>query len=694
MSTKNLKSWNEFLELELTQTEKLELLRSSNLSLTNPGNKRSRVWIELVNREYGISVYNFFKEATSKGQVKLAPETVQEIKASVQRLSGPFSELHGIQQKLTTLLSLFCFRRPDIGCQEGMNYIAGVLFSVFSMESDVFIVFCHIIENVFPERFFSTEDRGLVMHRELRVLSRMAEQIRPDLVKSLQAIFKPSGSNLREKDITPFVWTVKRIGETWFRTLFASFLVSSDSLRVWDNILVYGFEFVQKFALALLSRNEKFLRNNIKQETKALGIGPSVDALIVSGNFSKQRLFRKIEKLPVERLIKKSVSKKKYKALVYRSYFEEAEQLERDVNQRVQRLRQTKALLQKKNPPFRYEEAESLIGVLETVASEGKVSRAMFVLTTTKEFVWPKELAVNFFTTFDQLGDDYVDLLDLKIGLAVLIPENVNQKFQLCFEVLDNLKSGSLGSDEAFRIFISIERALDIRSKYLKENPEGFYENVSLTNQQVTQETFVSFGVSDPWCSQLVQFIKCLDSRGSELPPDFRMVDLALDGSYSNIHSQVEAETSNVSSEEEPRILLQRAVPKSDILVSQTPFVEIGILNSDTNGKNYLGVNITNNFEEGRIRFNIHIGEVESEEECHEVVKIPSEKFQDLESEEFQKELQKELQKEPQKEPQKELQELQEDSQKVHYIEFPEYHKDPKRGTCSRLCSKQTCLLY
>ena len=68
-------------------------------------------------------------------------------------LSMSSLENEGKKQKILNVLSIFVLKRPDISYYSGMNHIAALLFSVFSNESDGFVMFCHIIENLFPRVF-------------------------------------------------------------------------------------------------------------------------------------------------------------------------------------------------------------------------------------------------------------------------------------------------------------------------------------------------------------------------------------------------------------------------------------------------------------------------------------------------------------------------------------------------------------
>ena len=53
--------------------------------------------------------------------------------------------------KILNILGMFALKRPDIGYHSGMNRIVALLLSVFQSEGDIFVMFCHIIENLFPK---------------------------------------------------------------------------------------------------------------------------------------------------------------------------------------------------------------------------------------------------------------------------------------------------------------------------------------------------------------------------------------------------------------------------------------------------------------------------------------------------------------------------------------------------------------
>jgi hypothetical protein len=125
-----------------------------------------------------------------------------------------------------------------------------------------------------------------------------------------------------------------------FSTLFTVCVLPSNLFRVWDTIFIYGFEAAHKFALAILSKNERLLKNTIKAETKALGIGNTVDALIISGNQAKAKLLTKVEKLPIEKMLKKAISKRTYQNLSRDDFYEQARRIEQDYVSRIHELQQ------------------------------------------------------------------------------------------------------------------------------------------------------------------------------------------------------------------------------------------------------------------------------------------------------------------------------------------------------------------
>lgn len=67
--------------------------------------------------------------------------------------TGAMSALKGEEkiQKIITVLSMFVSKCPEIGYHSGMNCIVAMLLEVFKLESDSFVMLCHIFEKLYPE---------------------------------------------------------------------------------------------------------------------------------------------------------------------------------------------------------------------------------------------------------------------------------------------------------------------------------------------------------------------------------------------------------------------------------------------------------------------------------------------------------------------------------------------------------------
>ena len=529
---RSLKSWNGYLNLAGTQENKLSVLAASNLGLKDPQNQRSRIWIELVSREYGMEVLYFYKEISAQKKLSLPTWKYEKLKQeAANSFLGPLAplEVPGSQQKVVNLLSIFCQKRPDIDYHQGMNFIAVVTLSVFSLETDAFLIFCHIVEKVFPQGFFSSEKRQLVLERELTALSLMAKDLLPELVTALQAVFVPENSSKKQSDITPFTTTVKKLGEVLFKSLFSTVLMPQDLLRVWDNLLIHGFEFVHKFCLVLVTKNQKFLKNCIKQETKALGVGPSVDALVAAGNYSLKMLVCKVEKFGVESMIKKAISKKEVKSLMYKSYLEQAQKLQKNNFERIERLRRTNYLLEQKD----FETVLEICSLLDTIQSNNYVSRESFLNSVKKHIEVP--LALNIFVTIDQLNEGCIELKSFKVGIILLSSQSVSRKLQLCFEVFDEEKKGVISIHSATSMIFTIERSLDFRSNTLRKNQGTVFRILEAGNREwISKELLTQVIIEDSLISQVLVLINCVHYEQPEAG-----------GHYEEIHSPVKTNSEN-----------------------------------------------------------------------------------------------------------------------------------------------------
>lgn len=531
----------------------MQLLHQSQLCFTSPQKQRPvyflvSVWVGLVDPKFAFEVLQYLRQAKEQGTSEVNEGDLAAIREDVGRtFVGSLSVLNAPnrEKQMVTMLSLFVCKRPDIGYDSGMNYLMAVLLSVFSTESDAFVMFSHIIENVYPTGYFEDTERNLILHRELRVLVLMAERMRPRLVKCLQAIFRTESAP-SQSDFSPFVTTIKRIGEVWFSTLFCTMLVPSDLLRVWDVLFVKGFEFAQKFALVLLSRNEKFLRDNIKTEAKALNVGMSVDALIVAGNSTRVRLQKRVEKIPIEQLIKKALVKSSYVSLRRDDFLPAAAQIEGNHIDRLLRLRQTKRLLQ--STPLSFSEVLTMFQAFDQIQLNDSVSRALFMTKATKDFKWSALTALNVFTLLDQTGSDALDMRELKAGLAMLFSGTLEEKLRLCFHAFDIDHSGYLEPPEVVDMISIMESTLDGRSSFYRSQSASLYRLMDRNeDNKISVDEFVSSALKDPGAKPILDYINAIDGQDANAA-DMRMVALFNEeGEFEEIHSAISTMEEGVS---------------------------------------------------------------------------------------------------------------------------------------------------
>jgi hypothetical protein len=80
---------------------------------------------------------------------ELSQVLMKEALISFPRVLSEYETQENIT-KVFNVLSIFFLGRQEITYKAGMNEICAMLLTVFSSESDTFVMFSHIIENVFP----------------------------------------------------------------------------------------------------------------------------------------------------------------------------------------------------------------------------------------------------------------------------------------------------------------------------------------------------------------------------------------------------------------------------------------------------------------------------------------------------------------------------------------------------------------
>ena len=447
----------------------------------------------------------------------------------------------GKEVSLLKLLSLFITKRPDIGYFPGMANLMAISLHVFPSENAAFGVFCHLIERIFPIDYFSHSDRQVNRYAEYRLFALLAERLRPRLVQSLTAIFHPKVVSLprvqtREFDYSPFILTMTRLSESWFSSLFTSSLYPSDLLRVWDCMFIHGFEFVQKIALALLSRYERFVRNTVKQETKALNMGNSVDVLITAGNLARLKLVKKYEKQQIEKMIKKALMKQSYTAVSRNQFYSQAVEMESNLKERLSRLRISKSLF--REIALSFEDLRNLFTELHRLSLNHLISRRLFLTTITKNHGISEKTALNVFITFDQAGNEGVKIQEILLGLAIIGKLTLEEKLMMCFNVFDEENRGVLETKRVMEMVEMMEKTVDRRGNSFERLKNGLFVDMERNEEgNVTLEAFVRSFKETPATKGVLELIWTVEREEDFEGLEMRLVDFTRSGDFSEIHS-------------------------------------------------------------------------------------------------------------------------------------------------------------
>ena len=263
-------------------------------------------------------------------------------------------------------------------------------------------------------------------------------------------------------------------------------MLTGDFLRVFDCILIHGFEFIQLFALSLLSHYERFFRNSLKNEVKSAKVSKSLDLLKVSGNVAKNKLIKKFEKVPVEKLIKKCLSKSSYTSLIKtKTKFVPDDKAE--VEKRIELIKEFK----EKIGGISRDTALLILNSLEIYENISFVSRSTFSNFFTSSFNWTIDQVLGFFSIFDQNGNDSMEAFYIKISLVLLVPQ-LDEQIDLFFSCADQDNLGYINRLDLIKLIKTVEESIYYRSCFYAKNCETnikAFEKVTLNGfKEMVQE--------------------------------------------------------------------------------------------------------------------------------------------------------------------------------------------------------------
>ena len=560
--------------------------------------------------------------------------------------------------KVVNVLAIFVNRREEVTYEFGMHHIAALLLTVFNDEKQAFVLFSHIIEKSFPFKYFEKADRNWARHAELSTLAEMARVLRPKTFNTLKTEFYVKESRKKLNDFFAFDEFVKKSVFGWIRSLFVPNLLLDDLYRVWDCALVLGFEFIGKFALCLLSHYEGFIKNNVKKETKGLAAGISVEALLVAGNLTKAKLMRKIEKIPVEKMVKKCWNKEKYRKVKRSEYLDRWRLSGEDQSDRVMRLRVVKECFAGCGGLF-FDIVLRMLPSLASLSIQQEISRGLFTSIGLKELKWPLSTILKFFSTFDQQGNDSLSFQSIFMSLALVSSCSLEEKFRLCFELYSS--NNSIFMESACDLLASLEEIIDFKSVVVRFN----LKLISLKmEKKMDFDSFFSVICSDPYCEVLIKLMNMIENNENLENLDLSVASFA-ERYYTGTHSPLrgsgflssDSEGSDDDIKKAAEITFRKSYEHriEEKIKVEFEFIE---MNKD-------GISIFNEYQGSQIKFIVAYGiEDAKDDESFSVIDEKSVKFTD-------KDITTEF---------------------TRTIDIPELIKLPKeRVGCSRLCSVQNC---
>jgi hypothetical protein len=145
-------------------------------------------------------------------------------------------------KRLKEVLVAFVGRYPNLGYTQGLNTVAGYLLLAIPSEEDAFWVLCNIVENFFPEGYFSRSDAMIPPLADNVLLRDCVKELMPQLHQHMDELKISANHTVPIK---------------WFFTAFSSALPETILMRIWDVWLCLPNQkhFLFAFALALLSQN-------------------------------------------------------------------------------------------------------------------------------------------------------------------------------------------------------------------------------------------------------------------------------------------------------------------------------------------------------------------------------------------------------------------------------------------------------
>ncbi|KAK3716213.1 hypothetical protein LTR37_006658 [Vermiconidia calcicola] len=207
-----------------------------------PMKLRHPLWMELSNTQSMMQPNTFSYYLSLKDNDD--PAELEAILKDVPRTLTSKYDFYSDKgyKRLKEVLVAFVAKYPSLGYTQGLNTIAGYLLLAIPAEEDAFWVLCNIVENFFPEEYFSRADAMVSPLADNNLLRQYIKELMPQLSKHIDGLR---------------IFSDHTVPLKWFFTAFSSALPETILMRIWDVWLCLPNQkhFLFAFALALLSQN-------------------------------------------------------------------------------------------------------------------------------------------------------------------------------------------------------------------------------------------------------------------------------------------------------------------------------------------------------------------------------------------------------------------------------------------------------
>lgn len=327
--------------------------------------------------------------------------------------------------------------------------------------------------------------------------------------------------------------------------MFATVLVPSSLLRLWDIILVYGFDIFHRFGAAFISLHERSLIKQIKTELKNLKTESCADALIIAVNRALKSSVAKICKIKIEVVIKKILKKPNYSLISRYGFLLQAQNAESSSNYRLIRITQTKKLLN--SIRFEIPDLQKIIELLSNPSYKA-ISFEIFQDICIKNLNWTVTIALNVFNTLDELGADLLKPESFTKFLPLFLSIPLKKRLKMIFKTLACSKITTL---DFISTLYSFEHFIDPYSKaYSPENTEITTKIAKELGNKIETRSIHKILFTSKLFEYLIRLLLYVDKAPEEVL-NTRIADITASGVYSNIHSPVRSCSSSSQNSEE-----------------------------------------------------------------------------------------------------------------------------------------------